>query len=147
MPRKMLPSRKAKAALDNLRLESARRAAMVERRKHHAREAALALRRATPDWVDMDAQIKQLQLEAEMDAMEAIIDERRPKVPILNFDLMPGFKSPEIKSPTLEPTEPLAPHEIAYTNIKRSGPPNEKDWKHPGYGDNRHPADDWRNYE
>ena len=137
MPRKTLPSRKAKTALDNLRLESARRIAIVARREHHAREAALALRRATPDWVDMDRQLKQLQLEAELDAMEACIDERRPKVPILNFDLMPGFSPP---------AQPIAEErEVPPANTPASK--KEKDWAYPGYGDNTRPQDDWRNYE
>lgn len=125
MPRKKLPSRKAKAALDNLRLESARRLAVVARREHHAREAALALRKNTPDWVDMDVRLKQLALEAEMDAMETAIDARSPKTPILNFDLMPGFQPP---------TPPSASDK-------------EKNWACPGYGDDRRPEDDWRNYE
>jgi len=133
MPRKKLPSRKAKTAIANLRLESSRRMAVVARREHNMREAALALRLSTPDWVDMSAQIQQLQLEVEMDAMEAAIDERRPKVPILNFDVMAGFKSPEVKRPS---------HATAL-----SAPEKEKAWKYPGHGDNPRPQDDWRNYE
>ena len=108
MPRRHLPPRKAYAALAALRLQSARREAIRARRDHHAREAALALRKATPDWVDMDKQLKQLQLEAEMDAMEACLDERRPKIPILNFDLMPGFSpavtsNPAAREPAVHP--------------------------------------------
>ena len=157
MPRKTLPPRKAQAALAALRLQSARRVAVADRREHHAREAALALRRATPDWVEMDKTLKQLHLEAEMDAMEACIEERRPKPPILNFDLMPGFKPPSAPNPTTQ--EPavhpdvkvqadlLAVREPPSANENRPAPPHGKVWKHPETIEGRRPADDWRNYE
>ena len=108
MPRRHLPPRKAYAALAALRVQSARREAITARRDHHAREAGLALRKATPDWVDMDKQLKQLQLETEMDAMEACLDERRPKIPIRNIDLMPGFSpavtsNPAAREPAVHP--------------------------------------------
>ena len=61
------------------------------------------MRRASPDWVELDAQLKQLQFEAELDAMEAAIDERRPAAPILNFDLMPGFSPPPRPEPEVHP--------------------------------------------
>lgn len=152
MPRKTLPPRKAQAALAALRLQSARRKAVAERREHHASEAALALRRATPDWVEMDKQLKHLHLEAEMDAMEACIEERRPKPPILNFDLMPGFKPPATCKPAVHPdvkiqADLLAVREPTSTNKNRRAPPNGKVWKHPETVEGRNPADDWRNYE
>ncbi len=115
MPRKNLPPRKAQAALLAIKLEKARYEIRALRRAEREREAAIALRKATPDWVEMDARLKQLQLEAEMDAMEAAIDERRPKIPILNFDLMPGFEPPD-KSQTI---------------ISKSGTPKPEPEKHP----------------
>lgn len=127
MPRRSLSPRKTRAALMALRLESARREARAAREAHHAHAAALALRKNTPDWVDMDVRLKQIALEVEMDAMEAAIDARRPKTPILNFDLMPGIEPP---------TDPLV-----------SDKDTDKVWAYPGYGDDKRPEDDWRNYE
>ena len=152
MPRRTLPSRKAQAALASLRLQSARRAAVAERRDYHAREAALALRKATLDWVDMDKQLKQVQLEAEMDAMEACIDERRPKIPVLNFDLMPDFKPPAAREPEIHPDVKVqaaltAVQEPRPANENRRRPPHGDDWKHPSTIEGRDPADDWRNWE
>ena len=103
MPRGRLARRTRRKEMQALRYEQLCRTAKLARRDHHAREAALALRQATPDWVDMDKQLKQLQLEAEMDAMEACLDERRPKIPILNFDLMPGFSPPTKPEPEVHP--------------------------------------------
>ena len=108
MPRGRLARRTRRKEMQALRYEQLCRTAKVARRDHHAREAALALRQATPDWVDLDKQLKQLQLEAEMDAMEACLDERRPKIPILNFDLMPGFSpavtsNPAAREPAVHP--------------------------------------------
>ena len=82
MPRGRLARRTRRKEMQALRYEQLCRTAKLARRDHHAREAALALRQATPDWVDLDKQLKQLQLEAEMDAMEACLDERRPKIPV-----------------------------------------------------------------
>ena len=108
MPRGRLARRTRRKEMQALRYEQLCHAIKIARRDHHAREAALALRKATPDWVDMDKQLKQLQLEAEMDAMEACLDERRPKIPILNFDLMPGFSpavtsNPAAREPAVHP--------------------------------------------
>jgi len=61
MPRRTLSARKARKALTNLRLDSARRQALELRGAYRARAAAAALRQNTPDWVEMDAQLKQLQ--------------------------------------------------------------------------------------
>ena len=108
MPRGRLARRTRRKEMQALRYEQLCHAIKAARRDHHAREAALALRKATPDWVDLNKQLKQLQLEAEMDAMEACLDERRPKVPILNFDLMPGFSpavtsNPAAREPAVHP--------------------------------------------
>ena len=108
MPRGRLARRTRRKEMQALRYEQLCRTAKLARRDHHAREAALALRQATPDWVDLDKQLKQLQLEAEMDAMEACLDERRPKIPNLNFDLMPGFSpavtsNPAAREPAVHP--------------------------------------------
>ena len=108
MPRGRLARRTRRKEMQALRYEQLCHAIKAARRDHHAREAALALRKATPDWVDMDKQLKQLQLEAEMDAMEACLNERRPKIPILNFDLMPGFSpavtsNPAAREPAVHP--------------------------------------------
>ena len=108
MPRGRLARRTRRKEMQALRYEQLCRTAKVARREHHAHEAALALRKATPDWVDLNKQLKQLQLEAEMDAMEACLNERRPKIPILNFDLMPGFSpavtsNPAAREPAVHP--------------------------------------------
>ena len=108
MPRGRLARRTRRKEMQALRYEQLCHAIKAARRDHHTREAGLALRKATPDWVDMDKQLKQLQLEAEMDAMEACLDERRPKIPILNFDLMPGFSpavtsNPAAREPAVHP--------------------------------------------
>ena len=108
MPRGRLARRTRRKEMQALRYEQLCRTAKLARRDHHAREAALALRKATPDWVDLNKQLKQLQLEAEMDAMEASLEDSRPKVPILNFDLMPGFSpavtsNPAAREPAVHP--------------------------------------------
>jgi len=161
MPRKNLPPRKAQAALLAIKLEKARYEIRALRRAEREREAAIALRKSTPDWVDLDKQMKQLQLEAEMDAMEAALDERRPKIPILNFDLMPGFEPPT-KSSLSEPTPTehpdvaesrrLAKLEASIASNQNSLPPphsnlSEKAWKYDSIAEGYHPRDDWRNYE
>ena len=124
---------------------------------YRARAAAAALRQNTPDWVDMDAQLKQLQLEAELDAMEAAIDERRPAAPILNFDLMPGFSPPprpEAERPEAEvhpdvkiQAELLKVQEPRPVNENAPPPPGGKNWKYTDTTEGRRPEDDWRNYE
>ena len=162
MPRRTLSARKARAALMTLRLDSARRQALDMRGAYRARAAAAALRQNTPDWVDMDAQLKQLQFEAELDAMEAAIDERRPPAPILNFDLMPGFSPPprpEAERPEAEGPEPevhpdvkiqaelLKVQEPRPVNENAPPPPGGKNWKYTDTTEGRRPEDDWRNYE
>ena len=152
MPRGRLVRRTRRKEMQALRYEQLCRTAKLARRDHHAREAALALRQATPDWVDMDKQLKQLQLEAEMDAMEACLDERRPKIPILNFDLMPGFSPPTKPEPEVHPdvkiqAELSAVQEPRPVNENRPPPPGGKNWKYESTIDGRNPAHDWRNWE
>ena len=167
MPRRTLSARKARKALTTLRLDSARRQALDMRGAYRVRAAALALRRASPDWVELDAQLKQLQLEAELDAMEAAIDTRRPKAPILNFDLMPGFKpngfspqsrpepeahEPEIHEPEIHEdvkiqAELLKVQEPRPVNENAPPPPGGKNWKYTDTTEGRRPEHDWRNYE
>ena len=160
MPRKNLPPRKAQAALLAIRLEKARYEIRALRRAEREREAAIALRKANPDWVELDARLKQLELEAEMDAMEAAIDERRPKIPILNFDLMPGFEPPDKPAsipakipaagehPDVAEARRLAKLEASIASNQNSPPPpGGKNWKYDSIGEGYDPADDWRNYE
>ena len=100
MPRKNLPPRKAQAALLAIKLEKAQYEIRALRRAEREREAALALRKANPDWVAMRGRLRHVELEKEMDEMEARIEDYYPKAPILNFDLMPGF-SPPAKPPPI----------------------------------------------
>jgi len=152
MPRGRLARRTRRKEMQALRYEQLCHAIKAARRDHHAREAALALRKATPDWVDMDKQLKQLQLEAEMDAMEACLDERRLKTPILNFDLMPGFSPPTKLEPDIHPDVKIqaalsAVQEPRPVNENRPPPPGGKNWKYESTIDDRNPAHDWRNWE
>ena len=152
MPRRTLSARKARKTLMTLRLDSARRQALELRGAYRARAAAAALRQNTPDWVEMDAHLKQLQLEAELDAMEVAIDERRLKVPILNFDLMPGFEPPTKLEPEVHPdikiqAELLKVQEPRPINENAPPPPGGKNWKYTDTTEGRRPEDDWRNYE
>ena len=152
MPRGRLARRTRRKEMQALRYEQLCRTAKLARREHHAREAALALRKATPDWVDLDKQLKQLQLEAEMDAMEACLDERRPKIPILNFDLMPGFSPPTEPEPEVHPDVKIQAalstvQEPRPVNENRPPPPGGKNWKYESTIDDRNPAHDWRNWE
>lgn len=165
MPRRHLPLRKAHAALAALRLQSARREAMASRREHHAREAARALRKATPDWVDLEKQLKQIQLDAEMDEMEACVDERRVKIPILDKSVMAELRafyaesSPEPVAKRSAPRDP-APHpdviaqadllaiqEPRPVNENTPPPPGGKNWKYESTLEGYRPEDDWRNWE
>ena len=115
------------------------------------------MRRASPDWVELDAQLKQLQLEAELDAMEAAIDTRRPPAPILNFDLMPGFEPPPKPNPEVHEPEIhedvkiqaalLKVQEPRPVNENAPPPPGGKNWKYTDTTEGRRPEDDYRNYE
>lgn len=98
MPRGRLRSSARLKEMQALRYEQLSHETRERRSHFRAREAEIALRKATPDWVDLDRQLKQLRLESEMDAMEAALEARKPDIPILNFDLMPGFKPP-LKQP------------------------------------------------
>ena len=138
MPRGRPRQSAQRKAVLAMRYEQMCHAALTARRAHHARESALALRKATSDWVDLEAQVKQLQLEVEMDAMEAAIDARKPNIPILNFDFMPGIDPPK-KDPE--------PDKVNSANENKPPRPNPKGWAYPGTLDDRDPKDDWRNYE
>ena len=120
MPRRIPPPRKAYPALTALRLQSARREAVTARRDHHAREAALALRKATPDWVELEAQLKRYQLEAEI-------------------------KRAQETSPRASPRESMASNE----NSPPPHPSHlgAKNWKYDSIAGGYDPADDWRNWE
>ena len=165
MPRKNLPPRKAQAALLAIKLEKARYEIRTLRRAERAREAAIALRKATPDWVEMNHRLRHIELEKEMDAMEARIEAYWPKAPILNFDLMPGFEPPA-KSGLAEPTptehpdvaearridKARAAHDaLMASNENRSSPLSShlsgKNCKYDSIADGYDPAHDWRNYE
>jgi len=157
MPRRHPPPRKTYAALAALRLQSARREAMAVRREHHAREAALALRQSTPDWVALDKELKHYRLEAEMEAMVAAIDAGKPDNPILNFDLMSGFepppKQPRQKQPPKEHPDVAEQKRLDQleasipSNENTPPPPGGKNWKYDSTIEGRDPADDWRNWE
>ena len=158
MPRKHTPARKARAELLAIKLEKARYEIRALRRTKREAEAALALRKSNSDWVEMNQKLKQLHLEAELDAMEACIDERRPKIPILNFDLMPGFSPPKSQKPAKqEPTvhpDVLIQAELTAAEARRSSanensppPPGGKIWKYDSTLEGRRPEDDWRNWE
>jgi len=148
MPRKHLPSRKAKARLLALKLEKAQYEIIKLRREYRAREAALALRKSTPDWVEMDQKLRALELEAELDAMEVAIDEQRVKIPVLNYNLKPAhYDVANEPVMTGKFTNPVEPWEVEYNKIKSPVPPNGKNWKYPATLEGRHPADDWRNWE
>ena len=99
MPRGRMRGAARRKEMQALRYERLCHDTRERRRDFRAREAALALRKATPDWVELDTQLKQHRLEAEMEAMVAAIDASKPDIPILNFDLMPGFQPP-LKQPS-----------------------------------------------
>ena len=157
MPRGRPSQSARRKAIQAMRYEQMCHAALTARRAHHARESALALRKATPDWVDLDAQVKQRQLEAEMDAMEAAIDARRPTAPVLDFDLMPGFKppwkaDPEVHEPKIHgdvkiQAELSKLQDPRPVNENTSPPLGGKNWKYTSDDTDRRPEDDWRNWE
>ena len=157
MPRGRQSQSARRKAIQAMRYEQMCHAALTARRAHHARESALALRKATPDWVDLGAQIKHHQLEAEMDAMEAAINARRPTVPVLDFDLMPRFKPPQKADPEVhEPkihedvkiqAELLKLQEPRPKNENTSPPLGGKNWKYTSDNTDRRPEDDWRNWD
>ena len=126
MPRGRLGGAARRDGLRAMRFEQLCVETRIKRHALREQQRMDEMRRATPDWVDMDAQLKQLQLDAEMDAMEAAIDARRPVAPILNFDLMPRFKPNGFSPPP---------------------PPGGKNWKYTDTTEGRRPEDDWRNYE
>ena len=165
MPRKRPSPRRARADLLALKLEKARYEMRALRRIERDREAARALRRATPDWVEMRQQLIRLELEVELDAMEACIDERRPKIPILDKAKMAKLRAayasetPVVIPPRSAPRE-TAPHpdvkiaaDLGAAEAARSAnenhppPPGGKVWKYDSTLPGRRPEDDWRNWE
>lgn len=164
MPRGRLAPRVRRREMQALRYEQLCHAIKAARRDHHAREAALALRKSAPDWVDLDKQLKQLQLEAEMDAMEACVDARRPKIPILDKSIMANLSAAYADStaPVVAPSTPRhreghpdakfqaelsARQEPRPINENAPPPPGGKNWKYESTLDGHNPADDWRNWE
>jgi len=151
-----------------LRYEQLCRDTRERRRDFRAREDALAVRKATPDWTALEAQLKRCQLEAEMDAMEACLEAQKPDIPILNFDLMPGFEPPITHTPKDHPDVAEQRRLTALeaeikraqeTSLRASVPSNEnspppppshpsgKNWKYDSIGEGYDPAHDWRNWE
>lgn len=170
MPRGRLAPRARRREMQALRYEQLCQRTKIARREHHAREAALALRKATPDWVDLDKQLKRLQLEAEMDAMEACVDERRPQIPTLDKSIMAELRAfyanspPTAVAPRSSPRDPaphpptphpdvkvqadlLAVQEPRPVNENTPPPPGGKNWKYESTLEGYRPEDDWRNWE
>ena len=157
MPRGRMRGAARRKEMQALRYERLCHDTRERRRDFRAREAALALRKATPDWVELDTQLKQHRLEAEMEAMVAAIDASKPDIPILNFDLMPGFQPP-LKQPSKDqpPKEhPDVAEQKRLNQLEASIPSNEnsppppggKNWKYDSTIEDRDPAHDWRNWE
>jgi hypothetical protein len=146
-------------------LEKARYEMRALRRIERDREAARALRRATPDWVQMREQLIQLELEVELDAMAACIDERRLKIPILDKAVMAKLRAAySAETPIAVPSRPTARDTKPHPDVKiaadwraaeaaRSAnenhppPPGGKVWKYDSPLPGRRPEDDWRNWE
>ena len=158
MPRGRLGGAARRDGLRAMRFEQLCVETRKQRRALREQQRMDDMRRASPDWVEMDAQLKQLQLEAELDAMEAAIDTRRPATPILNFDLMPGFEPPTKREP--EPAQEPDVHpdvkiQAELLKVQDPRPINEnapppkggKNWKYTDTTEGRRPEDDWRNYE
>ena len=157
MPRGRLGGAARRDGLRAMRFEQLCVETRIKRHALREQQRMDNMRRASPDWVELDAQLKQLQFEAELDAMEAAIDERRPAAPILNFDLMPrfkpnGFSSPkpaesEIHEDVKIQAELLKVQEPRPVNENAPPPPGGKNWKYSETTEGRRPEDDWRNYE
>ena len=157
MPRGRLGGAARRDGLRAMRFEQLCVETRIKRRALREQQRMDNMRRASPDWVELDAQLKQLQFEAELDAMEAAIDERRPPAHILNFDLMPGFTPPprpetEGPEPEVHPdvkvqAELLKVQEPRPVNENAPPPPGGKNWKYTDTTEGRRPEDDWRNYE
>jgi len=152
MPRGRLGEAARRDGIRAMRFEQLCVETRIKRRALREQQRLENMRRATPDWVEMDAQLKQLQLEAELDTMEAAIDTRRPPAPILNFDLMPGFSPPAPAEPEVHPdvkiqAELLKVQEPRPVNENAPPPPGGKNWKYTDTTEGRRSEDDWRNYE
>ena len=85
MPRGRLGGAARRDGIRAMRFEQLCVETRIKRRALREQQRMDDMRRASPDWVDMDAQLKQLQFEAELDAMEAAIDTRRPPAPCLLY--------------------------------------------------------------
>ena len=152
MPRGRLGGTARRDGLRAMRFEQLCVETRIKRRVLREQQRAEDMRRASPDWVELDAQLKQLQFEAELDAMEPAIDERRPPAPILNFDLMPGFSPPPKPEPEVHEdvkiqAELLKVQEPRPVNENAPPPPGGENWKYTDTTEGRRPEDDWRNYE
>jgi len=160
MPRGRLRGSARRYEMKALRYEQLCRDTRERRRDFRAREDALAVRKATPDWTALETQLKRCQLEAEMDAMEACLEAQKPDIPILNFDLMPGFEPPITNTPKKHPdvaeqrrltaleAEIKRAQETSTASNENSPPPSDrKNWKYDSIGDGYDPKDDWRNWE
>ena len=152
MPRGRLGGAARRDGLRAMRFEQLCVETRIKRHALREQQRMDNMRRASPDWVELDVQLKQLQFEAELDAMEAAIDERRPTAPILNFDLMPGFSPPPRPEPEVHPdvkiqAELLKVQEPRPVNENAPPPPGGKSWKYSDTTEGRRPDDDWRNYE
>ena len=134
MPRGRLGGAARRDGLRAMRFEQLCVETRIKRHALREQQRAEDMRRASPDWVELDAQLKQLQFEAELDAMEAAIDARRPTAPILNFDLMPGFSpprpEPEIHDDVKIQAELLKVQEPRPINENAPPPPGGKNWKY-----------------
>ena len=165
MPRKNPSPRKAQAELLAIKLEKARYEIRSLRRVEREAEAARALRRSNSDWVEMKEKLIQLELDVELDAMEACIDERRPKIPILDKAIMAKLRAAYAESPAKSvatlpaPLEPEPHPDVKITadlraaeaarsaNENQPPPPGGKVWKYDSIGEGYDPKDDWRNYD
>ena len=154
MPRGRLGGAARRDGLRAMRFEQLCVETRIKRHALREQQRMDNMRRASPDWVELDAQLKQLQFEAELDAMEVAIDERRPAAPILNFDLMPGFEPPTKREPEPEvhpdvkiQAELLKVQEPRPVNENAPPPPGGKNWKYTDTTEGRRPEEDWRNYE
>ena len=73
MPRGRLGGTARRDGLRAMRFEQLCIETRKQRRALHEQQRMDDMRRAAPDWVEMDAQLKRLQFEAELDAMEACL--------------------------------------------------------------------------
>lgn len=100
-----------------------------------------------------------------MDAMEACVDERRPKIPVLDKSMMAELRAsytqaarkdaaqrPTPRNPNPHPdvkaqADLLAVREPRPMNENTPPPPGGKNWKYESTLEGYRPEDDWRNWE